>query len=104
QSDNFMIRVPDAGILLASLNIIPHFPLGMGLLKDERTIIFFDTNGMISQLQLYGDQDNMDIDFIEREAHWYQLCCLLEVFNVLKDPSSIVSDVRYMIESYRKKQ
>lgn len=103
-SDNFIVRALDTGIFLASLNIIPGFPIGVGLLKNEKTVIFTDMDRMVYQLQLYGDQDNADIDFIEHEAHWYQLCCLQEVFNVLKHPSSIVSDVRSMIESYQKKQ
>lgn len=104
--DNFRVHVLDTGRLLFSLTMVFNLPIavGMGLLNDERTIVFLEDDDMVRQLQLYGDQDNADIDFIEHEADWYQLCCLWEIFNVLEHSLPIVSDVRAMIESYRKKQ
>ena len=98
---------------LMSYNFYPDNPKAMGLTEDERSVVFIHHDDKISMLHLYGDGDMMDIDFIEQEAHIYQLCELFQACKQYKthqptktrnfNARTFVNTIRTYIKSCKKK-
>lgn len=75
----FVIRNIKNCKTLTAYNFYPTSPCAMGLTHDERSIIFINQDQTVSKLDLYSAQDINTINFIEKKAHFYDLCMLLDI-------------------------
>lgn len=108
----FIVRKSTNGRFLTYYNFMPDNPIAMGLTQDERSVIFMHKDGNACQLDLYKKGDNQDIDFIIKEANFYQLCCLQHAWKGIKrqqldggcsdrNAKLFVDTVKGLIDSYR---
>jgi WD40 repeat protein len=78
--DTFVVRKSSGKFnFLMPIHFYPYNPRAMGLTEDERSVVFIHNDDKVSILHLYTDRDMKDIDFIEQEAHIYQLCELFQI-------------------------
>lgn len=67
------------GRFLTAYKFFPHNPIAMGLVKDQREIVFVHNNGKTTEMSLYGHCNYSEMDFIENKANLYELCCLWQI-------------------------
>ncbi len=89
---------------LTAYNFYPNNPKAIGLTEDERSVVFIHQDNTSSILHLYDEQDVNDIDFIEQEAHIYQLCGLFQMckhFKTEQDTSTRNSNASKLVNTMR---
>lgn len=86
----FVVYRASTGRFLTAYKFFPHNPIAMGLTKDQGAVIFVHKDHKVSQVNLYNDGDNDDIDFIESKTSLYELCCL---WQICKDKAIAVDQI-----------